>query len=471
MKSGSFKLFIIPAILLVSLFFVTPAFSQVPDGFSYQAIIKSEEGEILARQNLGLQIQIVQGRESGNIVFAETHQVLTDENGVIRIGVGGGTPVKGTLNDIKWADGPFFLKTQIDPAGGIDYSLEGVARILSVPYSWYARTAESFTGIISETDPVFSQSPAKNITAGDTAYWNIQPDSTIEKDPFFSFSAARGIAASDITGWNHITDVEIQTLADVLTINPSGFHQIKNIGHPVDPQDAATKAYADSLAERINILIRSYNSGGPVADIDGNIYNTVQIGRQVWMSENMKTTHYADGTPLLNGIGTGSLEGNYTSKYWFVYNDSLKYKKEYGLLYTWAAAMNGSPGSDENPSGVQGVCPSGWHVPSHSEWQELVEYLGGIDVAGGKLKETGTAHWNSPNTGATNSSFFSAVGTGVRSPNGSYWNIRNTVWFISTTEITGKFYHVRPLGWERASSVDHYAGSMDQAQAVRCLKD
>ena len=380
-------------------------------------------------------------------------------------------PVKGALNDINWANGPFFLKAQIDPSGGENYSLDGVSRLLNVPYARYARTAENYTGTISETDPVFRQSPAESITAEDTAYWNIQPDSTMESDPFFNASVAKGISEADIMNWNSKPDSETQTLADVLTIIPRGFQQIKNIGDPVDPQDAATKAYADSLAARIEVLMRSFKSGGPVADYDGNIYNTVQIGSQVWMSENMKTTRYADGTPLPNGTGIGSLEGNYTSKYWFVYEDSLKYKKEYGLLYTWTAAMNGSPGSAENPSGVQGVCPTGWHVPSHSEWQELVDFLGGIDVAGGKLKETGTAHWNSPNTGATNSSFFNAFGTGVRSPNGLYWNIRNTVWFISSTVISGNFYHVRPLAWERASAADHYAGTMDQGQAVRCLKD
>jgi uncharacterized protein (TIGR02145 family) len=471
MKSGNFKFVLIPTLLLAIQLIILPAFSQAPDSFLYQAVIRAENGEILANQSVGIQIQILQGSESGSIIFAETHQALTDENGLIRIEIGGGTPVQGTINDINRAAGPCFLNTQIDPTGGDNYSIYGVGRILSVPYAWYAKTAEHYTGTITETDPVFRQSPARSITDFDTAYWNILPDSTFENDQVFYLSVAKGISENDIRKWNNKPDTETQTLADVLMIDPRGFRQIKNIGRPTGPQDAATKAYADSLAEPINILMRSFKSGGPVRDFDGNLYNTVQIGNQVWMAENMKTTRYADGTPVPDGTGIGSIAGNYTSKYWFVYDDSLKYKKEYGLLYTWTAAMNGSPGSAQNPSGVQGVCPTGWHVPSHPEWQELVEYLGGIEVAGGKLKETGTAHWNSPNTGATNSSFFSAVATGVRSPNGSYWNILNTVWFISTTELPDSYYHVRPLGWERATAEDHYAGSKDQGQAVRCLKD
>ena len=74
--------------------------------------------------------------------------------------------------------------------------------------------------------------------------------------------------------------------------------------------------------------------------------------------------------------------------------------------YTWAAAMNGAATSSSKPSYVQGVCPTGWHLPSDVEWAELETYLGGIDVAGGKMKEAGTTHWVSPNTGATNESGF-----------------------------------------------------------------
>jgi len=105
---------------------------------------------------------------------------------------------------------------------------------------------------------------------------------------------------------------------------------------------------------------------------DGQVYNTVRIGKQWWMAENMAAVKYSDGTPLVDGTGAGDITGDYTTKYYFWYNDdSVTNAPVYGALYTWAAAMNGASSSDANPSGVQGVCPSGWHIPSDAEWKEL----------------------------------------------------------------------------------------------------
>ena len=179
-----------------------------------------------------------------------------------------------------------------------------------------------------------------------------------------------------------------------------------------------------------------------VTDFDGNIYQTVLIGNQVWMSENLKSIHYADGTPLVSGTGVGDISGDYTTKYYFWYNDdSATYFETYGALYTWAAVMNGAASSNNNPSGIQGVCPDGWHLPSDTVWKELEMYLGMSQLSadstglrgtdeGGKLKEAGITHWNSPNTGATNSSGFTAVGAGKRSYNGGFSSLgeKNNFW-------------------------------------------
>ncbi|GAG63281.1 unnamed protein product, partial [marine sediment metagenome] len=172
-----------------------------------------------------------------------------------------------------------------------------------------------------------------------------------------------------------------------------------------------------------------------VTDYDGNSYKTTKIGNQIWMAENLNSTRYADGTPLVSGTGAGDITGDYTTKYYFWYDDdSITYADTYGALYTWAAVMNGTSSSDNNPSGVQGVCPDGWHLPSDTAWKELEMYLGmsqtdadnegwrGTDE-GGKLKETDTAHWDSPNTGATNSSGFTALPSGYRDNSAGYNNI------------------------------------------------
>lgn len=109
-----------------------------------------------------------------------------------------------------------------------------------------------------------------------------------------------------------------------------------------------------------------------IKDYDGNVYNTVQIGDQCWMRENLRTTSYADGTPILMGTTT-----SFNTSYRFYVNDDATTVSTYGYLYNWAAVMNGAESSETNPSGVQGICPNGWHVPSSAEWEQLMIYVYG----------------------------------------------------------------------------------------------
>jgi len=178
---------------------------------------------------------------------------------------------------------------------------------------------------------------------------------------------------------------------------------------------------------------------------DGQVYNTVTIGNQVWMAENLKSTVFPDGSPILlieDNAAWDTLR-SYDKAYCF-YDNSTTNRDTYGTLYTWAAAMNGAGSSDASPSGIRGVCPDGWHLPSDAEWTELTDNLGGSGVAGGKLKEAGTAHWASPNTGATNESGFTALPGGFRYLNGSFSNfvLNGYLWSsseVSTTTAWGRF--------------------------------
>ena len=207
-----------------------------------------------------------------------------------------------------------------------------------------------------------------------------------------------------------------------------------------------------------------------VEDYDGNTYGTVKIGDQVWMKENLKTTRYADGNSMVPGIGAGDITGDYITKYWFVYGDNMANKATYGLLYTWAAAMNGATSSDANPSGVQGACPSGWHLPSNAEWTELTDYLGGASIAGGKLKEAGYTHWSSPNTGADNSSSFTGLPGGFRESFGDFQLFSIYAYFWSSTEFASTIATGRDLSYSSynvgLNSIDN-----DDGSSVRCLRD
>ena len=250
------------------------------------------------------------------------------------------------------------------------------------------------------------------------------------------------------------------------------------------------------LAEVTTYYIRAYatNSIGTsygeedifttlLADYDGNVYNTVHIGNQHWMTENLKVTHFADGTAitLVEGDSEWAALGITSKAYCYNINSTFNIDT-YGALYTWGAAMNGTASSSSNPSSVQGVCPDGWHLPSDAEWKELEMFLGmsqtvadSIDCRGtdegGKLKETGIIHWNNPNDGATNSSGFTALAGGSRYFfNGwtSSTGYNSHLW--SSTESSSTEAWSRTLGYNyskvcRNGSIKYFGYS------VRCLRD
>lgn len=399
--------------VLAAVFFTVGVFAQPPEKISYQAVIRDQNNNLVTNQAVGMKISIFRGSTIGTIVYEETYnpKPTTNANGLVTVEIGGGIPQKGTFSEIDWSSGTYKLMTAIDPEGGTNYTITGSSQILSVPYALHAKTAESVTGGITETDPVF--------TAWDK-------------------STGISITESQISDLGNYLTTENQNLDDVLTKgNSAGNKRITNLATPVNAQDATTKAYVDVLLVQIEALKAqiepSLLANGFTDPRDGNHYNVVKIGNQVWMAENLKYL------PSVVGSGTGSL----TIPYYYVYGyngtDVAAAKgtanyTTYGVLYNWPAAMAGSASSAANPSGVQGVCPTGWHLPSDAEWTQLTDYLGGEGVAGGKLKEAGTAHWQSPNTGATNETGFTALPGGYRYDDGSFDGIGDGGFWWSATE-------------------------------------
>lgn len=199
----------------------------------------------------------------------------------------------------------------------------------------------------------------------------------------------------------------------------------------------------------------------PVYDIDCNGYDTVHIGNQVWLKQNLRTTRYNDGTPIPNiTSGTSWITLNTGARCYYS-NDSAAYSALYGALYNWDAASHAQ------------LCPVGWHVPGHAEWDTLANYLGGMAVAGGQLKDTGTVHWLPPNTGATNSSGFTALPGGSRIP-GSGWfeNMGYKGGWWSSSEISG--LPTDAWSWVLAFNNANIVYSFDHKRrgySVRCLQD
>jgi len=158
---------------------------------------------------------------------------------------------------------------------------------------------------------------------------------------------------------------------------------------------------------------------GHAVDVEGNFYRAVKIGEQCWMAENLKTTKYSDGT---------SISG--------VYDNGATYLADYGKVYTWAAVMNGATSSNTNPSGVQGVCPDGWHVPSEAEWQELKTELNDATNDGRMLKKNDIL-WSSdsrPGYNDENQTGFDGLPAGYRSTSTStFYNITTSALFWTST--------------------------------------
>ena len=179
----------------------------------------------------------------------------------------------------------------------------------------------------------------------------------------------------------------------------------------------ATSAEGTGHGEEIE-----FTTNNTLTDIEGNIYNTVTLGTQVWVAENLKATRYNDGTDIPN-INTewGNLE---TPGYcWYDFN--VANKNITGALYNWPAVVS------------EKLCPVGWHVPTNAEWIALVDYVGGENIAGSFLKATGTS-WDTPNSGATNYAGFSALPGGASSDAIGYFNRKGIqgIWWSSTIDYS-----------------------------------
>ncbi len=198
-------------------------------------------------------------------------------------------------------------------------------------------------------------------------------------------------------------------------------------------------------------------TGTTVVDVDGNIYRTVTIGTQVWMAENLKVTRYRNGDAIPHVSNSMDWESSTNGAY-CNYDNNANNVSIFGRLYNYYAAVDS-----------RGIAPTGWHLPSDSDWQVLTDYLGGYQIAGGKMKDASDVYWASPNAGATNSSGFSAQPGGQRF-NGIYQYMGTVACFWSATEesgINGRYIFIQFD--DAGAHGDDYP--KQSGFSIRCVKD
>ena len=273
-----------------------------------------------------------------------------------------------------------------------------------------------------------------------------------------------GTTSNPTTNNNKTTEVDTSSFISTINgLKPSTKYYIRAYA-----TNSAGTAYGNELSfttSTIGSIIFNHDlTYGSISDIDGNIYKTIQIGTQLWMAENLKTTRYNEGTSIPdvtdNNEWTNLTKGGYS---WYN-NDESSFKTTYGALYNWYAVTD-----------HRNLCPTGWHVPTDKEWNTLYIYIG--DDAG-KVKETGTTHWLSPNTGATNETGFTGLAGGIRwdSPVNQFGDIGFTgSWWSATSvdpsglgaDIFSEDYLTGGSNfWNEGNQINKTNGG-----SVRCLKD
>ena len=282
-------------------------------------------------------------------------------------------------------------------------------------------------------------------------------------------SSVSSITSTSVSGGGNISSdggatVSARGLVYSTSTNPTLSNTVFTIG-------SGTGSFSETLtglSQNTTYYIRAYatNSVGTaygnevsfttlqtVTDIDGNTYNTVQIGNQVWMSENLKTTRYRNGGLITNAWS------NSTTGAWSYYDNDETNNAIYGKLYNWYTTQGDT------------LCPTGWHVPNNTEWNTLTTYLGGVETAGTVMKDTSTL-WNVaiiPSPG-TNTSGFSALPGGYRNNDGSFNYINILAYFWSNTEHDSSLAWFRYLN-ENSGNVIRYYNNKSFGGAVRCLRD
>jgi len=481
--------------------------AQQPQQFSYQTVVRGSDNLLVVNKMIGIRISLLQGSENGDVVYVEKHTPTTNANGLASIAIGTGSNVLGNFAAINWSKGPYFIKTETDPAGVSNYTLTTTSQLLSVPYALYA--GNGIKRISANSDTIFLSNDSYYINKSSTSTGNSSIPSgggqnqvltrcdgeltwtnngfcpgkissldcnyTIVKQGTLVKNDTSGIILRfSYTGGNlGVGDyINVQSTG-VFGLNANGgVSRLNNgngsfdvivTGKPTSSGNAnfAFTFCGKSCSFSLDVLesIGKYQS--VLTDIDGNEYKTTLIGKQVWMAENLKVTRFNDGTIIKYFVTSGNIATDSLARQgsvWSYYNNEASNNK-YGKLYTWYAV---SPITNGNKN----ICPFGWHVPTKTEFDELVSYLGGnTNIVPKKMKQTGIVDWS---LDASNSSLFSALPSGYMDHLGYSHGLNQGAYWWTTSE--NSFY--RAKSYSLYYSNFYFNDSfIRHGLSIRCIKD
>ena len=462
--------------------------AQAPQSFSYQAVVRGANNQLLVNQAIGMKVSILQGSETGTAVYAETHTPTSNANGLVSISIGAGKGLNGNFTTIDWSKGPYFIKTETDPTGGANYAFTSTSQLLSVPFALYA--ANSQPGPKGDKgEQGLPGSAGTKGDKGDQGETGLQGQAG-EQGPKGDkgeigaqgpqgLSGANGLPGAAGTKGDKGDQGEPGLQGQAGAQGPKGETGATGAqglpGSSKDEQKLSVSASGDTLYLQNGgfVIIPGLSVANPITkptsgygsnitDSENNTYKTVYIGTQQWMGENLNVSKYSDGTTIPNITDNTQWQNNTTGA-WAYYNNDVANNAKYGKLYNWYAT---SPTTNGNKN----VCPTGWHVPTDAEWTVLTNYLGGETVAGGKMKEVGTASWNTPNTGSTNTSLFTGLPGGYRGSNGNYSGIGGNGYWWSGPDESTSYAWFRYLGNDNGNAFRNNYGK-GNGLSVRCLRD
>lgn len=423
---------------IVFLLIALGVFSQAPQSFKFQTIVRDANGQPLSLQDLSIKFLIRVNVPDGIIVYEEQHQVTTSSFGLVDINIGEGQVLNGSFNEINWGNASYFLEEQIDIGNTNNFQVFGTIQLLSVPYSLYSN--KSGNGIRSmntgERDEIENPYLGMQIYNTDTKCLNYYTgDNWFETCGQCTPQPTEASAGDDQIGleqnwvvlqgnqpivgdghWSIIYGVGGQ-IEDVNNPN-SIFYGQPNTQYILQWQiETVCRTSIDQVTLEFGVY--EFACGDTLLDErDQQKYGTVVIGTQCWMSENLNIG-------VMIPVAQSMTNNGIVEKY--CHSNQIDSCFEWGALYQWNEVMQYS-----TTPGIKGICPEGWHIPTHDEFQTLVNYLGGNINAGIKMKEIGNRHWWYRPSG-TNESGFNAFASGIRYDSGFFSDIGwNGFWWSSS---------------------------------------